>query len=459
MIAPCHAGARAGTLSVLPLVENFPASPAPVQPSRVRYGVVGLMVSLAMVTYLDRACIGKLAPDISRDLALSKEQMSVVFSAFALAYALFEVPTAWWADRRGTRGVLTRIVLWWSALTMLTAAAFNFVSLVAIRFLFGAGEAGAWPCVARTFSKWIPPVQRGRVQGIFFAGAHLAGGLTPLLAALLNDLLGWRTVFVMFGATGLIWVTAWHRWFRNDPSEHPGANAAERALIKRVEVNALHLHERAASRAAVESPHEGWPYWRRLLAHRNTLPLCLGYIPNSCAFYFCITWLPTYLAEKHHFTALSLGFFAGLPLLTSVVGDLCGGAVTDWAVRRFGLRFGRAGVAGLGNLFAGGAMIAATQVHHPQLAIGLISLAVGATMFTLGATWATCQEIGGAHVGVVSAAMNTAGQIGAIGGPPMVTFLLARTGDWNAPVLAIGALFLGGALCWCFIDPRERVFE
>lgn len=423
-----------------------PNPAADVRPTRVRYGVVGLMVTLAMVTYLDRACIGKLAPDIMRDLELSKEQMSWVFSAFALAYALFEVPTAWWADRRGTRRVLTRIVLWWSALTMATGAAFSYGSMLVVRFLFGAGEAGAWPCVARTFSKWIPLAQRGRVQGIFFAGAHLAGGLTPVIAATLNGWFGWRWVFVIFGLVGVVWVAVWYRWFRDEPAEHAGVNAAENELITR-------------GRVTGGSLHEGWPYWRRLLAHRNTLPLCLGYIPNSCAFYFCITWLPTYLQEKHGFEALSLGFFAGLPLMVSVAGDLFGGVATDAATRRFGLRFGRAGVAGLGNLFAGVAMIAATVVHHPVAAICLISLAVAATMFTLGATWGTCLDIGGAHVGVVSAAMNTAGQIGAIGGPPLVTYLLAEFGDWNAPVLAIGGLFIAGALCWCVIDPRDRVFE
>ena len=442
----CHARGGAGTFAVLSLVETHPASPASVRPTRVRHGVVGLMVALAMVTYLDRACIGKLAPDISRDLSLSKEQMSIVFSAFALAYGLFEVPTAWWADRKGTRGVLTRIVLWWSALTVATASAFNYASLVTIRFLFGAGEAGAWPCMARTFSRWVPPLQRGRVQGIFFAGAHLAGGLTPLLAALLNEVIGWRWVFVVFGATGVLWVLAWRRWFRNDPTEHPGTNAAERALI-------------LEGRTPVVVQHEGWPYWRRLLGHRNMLPLCLGYLPNSTAFYFCITWLPTYLEEKHHFKSLSLGLVAGLPLLTAIVGDLFGGAVTDWAVRRFGLRIGRAGVAGVGNFFAGLAMIAATMVPNPVAAICLISLAVTSTMFTLGAMWSTCQEIGGQHVAVVGAAMNTAGQLGAIGGPPLVTYLLARYSDWNAPVLAIGVLFLVGALCWCFVDPRDKVFE
>ena len=399
-----------------------------------------------MVTYLDRACIATLAPDIMRDLNLSKAQMSWVYSSFALAYALFEIPTAWWADRCGTRRVLTRIVAWWSALTLTTSTAFSFPSLVVIRFLFGAGEAGAWPCVARTFSRWIPLTERGRVQGIFFSGAHLAAGLTPVLALALAGVLGWRGVFVVFGLVGIIWAVAWHAWFRNDPSEHPSVNAAERGVI---------LSGRAEQAAA----HEGWSYWRRLLTHRTTAALCLSYIPNSCAFYFCITWLPTYLKEKHGFAALSLGLFAGLPLIFSVLGDVFGGVATDWAVRRFGLRLGRAGVAGLGNLVAGLAMLGAAVVHDPHAAIGLISLSVACTMFTLGATWSTCLDIGGRHVGVVSAAMNTSGQIGSFFCPLLVTSLLARFGDWNVPVMVIGGLFLGGALCWCLVDPRDRVFD
>lgn len=404
------------------------------------------MMSLAMVTYLDRACIARLAPDISADLALSKEQMSWVFSAFAIAYALFEVPTAWWADRRGTRSVLTRIVLWWSAFTMATAAAFSYPAMLVARFLFGAGEAGAWPCVGRTFSRWIPLMQRGRVQGIFFAGAHLAGGVTPPLASALSGAFGWRGVFVVFGLVGVIWVVAWRRMFRNDPAEDPNVNEAERAMI-------------AAGKAAPSGTPEGWAYWKRLLAHRNTVPLCLAYVPNGCAFYFCITWLPTFLKEKHGFTSGSLDFFAGLPLILAVVGDLSGGMITDYASRRWGLRFGRAGVAGIINFVAGLAMIAATRVHDPVAAIVLISLAVALTMATLGAQWGTALDIGGAHVAVVGAAMNTTGQLGAIFGPPVIVWLLRHYGDWNAPVLGIGIVFLVGALCWCLVDPRDKVFD
>ena len=201
-------------------------------PSRTRYRVVALATGLAMITYLDRACLATLAPGIVRDLGLSTVQMGFVFTAFQLAYALFEIPTAWWADRQGTRAVLSRIVLWWSCLTAATGAAFSYPVLLGIRFLFGMGEAGAWPCVARTFSRWIPVRERGTVQGIFFAGAHLTGGLTPVLVLWMLHFMSWRAIFVCFGAVGFVWVAIWHTWFRNDPSEHPAVNAAELQTIR-----------------------------------------------------------------------------------------------------------------------------------------------------------------------------------------------------------------------------------
>jgi ACS family glucarate transporter-like MFS transporter len=412
--------------------------------TRARYRVVGLAILLAMVTYLDRACIGTLAPHIMRDLALSKDQMSWVYSAFAFAYAAFEIPTAWWADRQGTRRVLSRIVLWWSAFTMATAAAFNFASLVAIRFLFGIGEAGAWPCVARTFSRWIPLAERGRVQGVFFSGAHLAGGVTPTIVIALTHIMSWRAVFVLFGLLGVGWVVVWYRWFRDEPADHPAVNEAERTLIE-------------SSRMPSDGDHAG-TYWRRLFGHSNTLPLCLMYFPNSFAFYFCITWLPTFLKEKHGFDDASLGFFAGLPLVLAVAGDLFGGVVTDRVTRRSGLRLGRCGVGSLAYVLAGGSMIAAGIVAQPVIAATLFAVAVAMSMFILGAAWSTCLDIGGNHAGVVSAAMNTSGQVGSILSPLMVTFFLKQTGDWNVPLFVMGTLFLVGAVAWAFIDPRKRVF-
>jgi ACS family glucarate transporter-like MFS transporter len=428
------------------MTMNISPDDPPTRATRVRYRVVGLAVMLAMVTYLDRACIATLAPSIMRDLGLTREEMSYVYSAFALAYAAFEIPTAWWADRIGTRRVLARIVLWWSAFTMLTAAAWSFTSLVVTRFLFGAGEAGAWPGAARAFSRWVPRTERGTIQGIFFSGAHLAGGATPLIVLALLQVVNWRAVFVLFGLLGVVWAVAWQRWFRDEPEDHPAVNQAE-------------LDKIAQGREPGGGHHEGWAYWRRLLGHRNTLPLCLMYFPNSFAFYFCITWLPTYLREKHGFDSALLGFFAGLPLLLSVVGDLFGGVATDAVTKRFGLRLGRCGVGAAAYVVAGSAMILAGFVSGPVLAAWLIAVALGASMFTLGAAWSTCLDIGGRHAGVVSAAMNTSGQIGSVLSPLMVTYLLGRLGDWNAPLFVMGGLFLVGAVCWGFVNPRQRVFD
>jgi len=413
--------------------------------SRVRYRVVGFMLALGAVTYLDRACIATLAPDIRRDLGLSKDEMSWIYSAFAIAYAAFEIPTAWWADRMGTRRVLTRIVTWWSAFTMASAAAWNFGSLLVIRFLFGAGEAGAWPSMARTFSRWIPRSERGTIQGIFFAAAHVTGGLTPMIALAVAGLCGWRWTFVIFGVPGIVWAIAWHRWFRDDPEQHPAVSPAELAKI-------------VAGREQSTGQHEGWAYWRQLLRHRNTLPLCLMYFPNSFGFYFCITWLPDYLREQHGFDSMRLGFFTGLPLLLSPVADLLGGVTTDAVTRRFGLRLGRAGVGAASYLVAGGAMLLATTTTQPELAAWCIAAAVAASMFTLGASWGAVIDVGGSHTGVVSAAMNTSGQIGSVI-CPLIVIWLQQHYDWNAPLYLIGGLFLVGAVAWGFINPHRKIFE
>src|SRR5215469_12422154 len=189
--------------------DYTPAPPVSLATGRLRYRVVAFTVALAGITYLDRICIATVAPAIMRDLALSRRDMSYVFSAFAIAYASFEIPTAWWGQRIGTRRVLTRIVAWWSTFTIATGAVVSYHSLLAVRFLFGLGEAGAWPNVARTFSRWIPAGERGRAQGVFFAGAFLAGGITPSIVTLLEPRLGWRGVFFCVGSVGFVWAAAW----------------------------------------------------------------------------------------------------------------------------------------------------------------------------------------------------------------------------------------------------------
>src|SRR5437762_9699379 len=173
---------------------------------RARGRVLTFAFLLAVVTYLDRICISAAAPFIMEDLHLTVLQMSAVFSAFTLAYSLFEIPSGWLGDTRGPRRVLTRIVLWWSAFTMLTGASRGFQSLVAIRFLFGAGEAGAFRNIARAFSRWFPRIERGRANGVMFLGSRMGGMLSVPIALRLVRSWGWRARLGFCGRLGLVWV-------------------------------------------------------------------------------------------------------------------------------------------------------------------------------------------------------------------------------------------------------------
>lgn len=418
--------------------------PPPSAVTRVRYRVAALVIALGMITYLDRACISTLAPMISKDLALSKVQMGYVFSAFALAYAAFEIPTGWFADRHGTRSVLARIVVWWSVFTAATGFVAGYGSLLVTRFLFGIGEAGAWPCVARTFSRWIPQAERGRVQGIFFAAVHLAGGLTPLIVAQMITVMSWRAVFVCFGFVGLAWSTIWYVWFRNEPAEHRAVSPAELAEIM-------------SDRGPPEQHGRSSLPWRRLFVSRNMLAICVMYFPNSFVIYFCITWLPTYLTEQHGFAATQLALLTALPLFSSVIGDLGGGVVMDRVTRRFGLRAGRCGVGVVSYAVASVALLCAPLIPHPLAAVSLIALATMATMFCLPAAWAICIDLGGENAAVVGATMNTAGQIGSLLCPLVVAYTLKWFGNWNVSIYTMSALFLIGAVAWSVIDPHRRL--
>jgi MFS transporter, ACS family, glucarate transporter len=411
--------------------------------SYVRFQVLGLAVLLSAITYFDRICISLTAPMMMKDLNLTPFKMSLVFSSFTLAYAIFEIPTGAWGDRYGTRLVLTRIVLWWSAFTVFTAGAFNYVSLLIVRFLFGAGEAGAWPNAARTFSRWFPITERGTAQGVFFMGAHLAGGLTPILVTAMLGWMHWRWVFVVFGVVGFLWAAAWHAWFRDEPEHHKSVSARELEHIQQ-------------GRVPLSSHHLTADGLKRILSHRSLLALCAMYSTQSYGFYFVITWLPTYLEKERGFTKTELGIMAGLPLLFSVIADLLGGFTTDRLTRRYGLRVGRSAVGGAAMLLASASIITGASVANAHLAIILIACAAAFANFLLGAAWGSCVDMGGNQAGVVSACMNTAGQIGGVFSPIVASLLVARFG-WSAPLYVCGLLYFCGALCWALVDTRKKI--
>jgi sugar phosphate permease len=410
----------------------------------VRYKVVGVAASLAALTYLDRVCISVLAPSIQKEFSLSQVQMSWVFSAFIISYAMFEIPTAWWADQIGSRRVLTRIVLWWSTFTMATAGAFSYTSMLTLRFLFGIGEAGAWPNAARVFSRWIPARERGRVQGVFFAGAHLCGGVTPIIVIWMTTFLSWRQVFLACGSLGFLWAIGWYRWFRDEPADHPSITPEERDMILRERNIPAHEKHDAKSFAAV-------------FRNRSSWFLCVMYMANTYGFYFFITWLPTYLEKIRGMGHGEAGAYSGLPLELSVIADLFGGIVTDRLAKRFGTRLGRCSIGFIGYVIAGITMMFAAGADSAKSSAILIALAGAASMFTLAPSWACCIDIGEHRAGVLGAAMNTSGNIAGALSPLVLAYLVRAFSDWAIPLYVLAGLYFIAAVCWLLIRPDRPI--
>jgi MFS family permease len=427
------------------MIHDPELGPGDGRASRARYRVLAFAFAVAALTYLDRVCIAQTAPAMMRDLDLTPVQMGFVFSAFTIAYALFEIPSGAWGDRIGSRRVLTRIVVWWSSFTIATAAAYNYVSLLLVRFLFGMGEAGAFPNVSKTFSRWFPVAERGMAQGVLFAGAHLGGGLTPLLVTALLNVMPWRLVFVVFGMVGFVWALAWFRWFRDEPADHPMVNRAERKFIE--------------SGREQDQPHQlDARVFGRIVTNPTMVALCLMYFTQAYGFYFNITWLPTYLEKARGFSSTRLGVLAGLPLVLSAIADLVGGLASDRMTRAYGLRIGRCGMGGAALLVAGLSIIAGAAAENALVAALLISVSGAAASFLLGSAWGACLDIAGPHPGLVTATMNSTGQIGGFLSPIILALFLKKGAeDWSSPLYIAGALYLMGAACWLLVDPRRPI--
>ena len=407
-------------------------------PTRARYGVLGCTLLLTAIAYLDRVCISTAAPAMKEDLGLNDAQMGYVFSAFTFAYALMEIPSGWLADRFGPRLMLTRIVIWWSAMTAATGWAAGFVSLFVIRMLFGIGEAGCFPSMARVYARWLPRREHGRAFGLAVMTGAFGGAATQPVVVWLLERMHWRHTFPIFGFVGVAWALAWFWWFRDDPHTHRSVNE--------VELRAIGTPPSAA-RARVP--------WAALLKSRNLLMICVMYGGTIYGWYFYLTWLPTYLLRARNFNLKEVGWLAALPLLGLGLGVASGGWFSDVLTRRFGPRIGRRVPGLIGLPLAAVAIVVAVMTANPAAAALSIAAAASLAAFGVAAAWAVCVEIGGQHAGVVSGAMNTFGNLGGALSPVVVGWCLEKWNSWNAPLVTVAGFYIVAAVSWLAIDPTE----
>ena len=404
-----------------------------------RHGVLGLLVLLFAITYIDRVCISVAGPRIQEDLHIDPIGWGWVTAMFALAYCLFEIPTGALGDRTGPRRVLTRVVLWWSAFTSLTGLMSNYYLLLLTRFAFGAGEAGAFPNAAIVISRWFPSTQRASIAGVMLMASQIGGAIAPLLVVPIQIRYGWRAAFYLFGAAGVMWATVWYIWYRDSPAEKPGVSDAE-------------LAETASLPRA---PAHGFP-WRIALGSESVLAtigtaFCYVYV-----YTFFQTWFHTFLVRGRGFSEGGL-VLSALPYAVAACANLAGGAASDALVRRLGVTWGRRslGTVGLGCacLFVVAAMVTRQQL----LTIVFLSLAYGAITFQQAGVFGVCLDIGGKHAGSMVGLMNMSASVGGLLSSVAYGYIVDRFGSYDAPFVPMAILLCVGALLWFKIDASREL--
>ena len=401
-------------------------------PTRVRYGVVAMAIGLAVLSYVQRVAISQAAGPIANDLHIPKTQMGLIFGAFGLSYALFEIPMGLLGDRLGVKRVLTRIVLAWSACTALTGAAWNVPSLYAIRFLFGAGEAGCFPNLTRMLSAWLPARERVTAQSLMWAFTRWGGAITPPLALLCITWFGWRWAFVCFAALGLVWCAVFLVWFHDDPAQHPRVNIEEKKMLEASRMLTTHT--------------EGQRHWLSLLLTRQVSVLVAQYFCFSYVWYFYITWLPTYLREGRGQSPAHAAALSVLPLLFGGFGSLASGLAPT--------RLPRRAIAFCGFLSTAILLLAFPHIRSVVPAMLAMGLASFSSDLTMPISWDACIEIGGPYTATVAAAMNMLGNLAGFVAPVVGGVILQRTGgNWNILIDTMAVAATASALCWLYLDP------
>jgi MFS family permease len=380
---------------------------------------------------------------IQKDMGFSMITIGWIFASFRWGYAFFQIPGGWLGDRIGGRRALALVVVWWSVFTSLTAFAWNAPSMGVFRFLFGVGEAGAFPIATRSLSRWVLPTERGFAQGITHAASRLGAALTPALVVMMMIRFGWRMPFLVFGLIGLGWSALWYWYYRDTPAQHSRINLGERRLIEdSIGIRGAGVHSVP---------------WRRILRSPSLWTLSLMYFCYGYSIDIYLDWFPKYLNEHRGFNLTQMGIYASLPLFAGAAGDLLGGTVSDRYAKRFGnLKVARRAVALVGFLLAAVFILPATFTQNSTASVLYSCVAVFGLEVTVGVAWAIPLDIGGDYAGSVASVMNTFGNLGSAVSPVLLAYLVGLYG-WNMPFLVCSVLCLGGAVLSLGINADRKI--
>lgn len=412
----------------------------------IRFVLIFSTFLLTILLYVDRACISAAKEDISSDLGFSMTEFGWIMAVFTLGYALFQTPSGKLADSKGARGVIAGIVTIWSLLTAITGFAWNYVSMLVIRFLFGAGEAGAFPALAKVVYNWFPVSERGIIQGINFSGSRIGAAFAmPLVAWLIKEI-GWRHTFLVFGVFGILFGIMWFLLFRNKPEEAGYIGTSEVEYIKK---------HRQQSGPGIK---KALPFGK-IVQSVTMWKTMVQYISSNFTFYFSLTWMYPYIQERFQLGVVEAGFYTSIPLIAGAVGNCLAGIMVDAIYRNGKWKFSRRLPAIIGFALSATGMIMVTQVSSPLLSVASMALAVFGADMTLSPSWAFCIDIGKENAGAVSGTMNMAGNLGAFVTIIAFPYLFEWTNQYEPFFYICAGLSILAIFMWSSMNPEKPILS
>ena len=420
----------------------------------VRYLLVLWLMVISAAVYLDRINISIASSGIGKEFSISNVRMGWVYAAFLVGYAGLQIPAGVLARRLGPRRTLGLLGVWRPIFIVLIAFIPHgfgnpLIILILLRFALGAGEATMFPATSQFVERWFPVSERGKANGLIFAGIGLSGLTTRLMGKIILRF-GWRATFCFSASVGALAGLVWYLAARNTPEEHPWVSDAERELI---------VSQRRVKAAAKEDDAQYGKHkipWLQIFSSKAIIAVTLSYFAYGYVAWMFYTWFYTYMAQARGLNLKTSALYTMLPFLAMTAGCLLGGVLSDSIAKRYGLRQGRCTLSAVSLAITAVLLVLGSRIESAMAAAFMLAFGVGVLFIAQSIYWAVAADISGEYVGVVSGIMNMGAQVGGVCTAAFTPVIAAHFG-WNASFSTAAAIAALGAIAWLVIDPKRDV--
>lgn len=397
-------------------------SPSATAASRHPWRIVIVLVLGMSISFFDRGNLAVAAPVIAPELGLSAWSLGILLSAFFWTYSVSQIGAGWLVDRLDVRWVYAAGFTLWCMSTVGTAFTTTFYGLLAMRLLLGIGESVSYPATSHILAATFPESRRGLANSVVDLGARLGPALGTLCGGLLLAKVEWRGLFLVTGVGALFWLIPW--------------------LISAPAINAHHADSRAIQR----------PGWADLLSRRAVWGTVGGLCGANYAWYFLLSWLPSYLVRERGFSLGSMAVWGAMPYAIMAVSSITGGLLSDR-----GIASGKSPVRVRKGFLITGLLLTAgllQTVLVPSVVVAIAGLLVSCLAFGIYASnvFSLTQTLAGPEAsGRWTGLQNACGNLAGIASAMATGWIVNKTGHFYIAFVAASCACVAGAASFYFL--------